>query len=93
MKLGWLSLDYLLVYHALRWFLKAYNGNKTEELCQQWIAIKRSDKWEHSSFYRPAFNFLTYLNRLVEFDLFTCSERSGYEPIRGALFSDLARYY
>ena len=93
MRLGWLSLDYLLAYHALRWFLKAYNGNKTEELCQQWVAIKGSEKWEHSSFYRPAFNFLNYLNGLVEVDLFTCSKKSGFEPIRDALFIDLTRYW
>ena len=83
----------MLAYHALRWFLKAYNGNKNTELGKQWQHFSDTKYFHSSHFYKPAFDFLLYLNGLVEFDLFTCGTELGFEPIRDALFTDLTLYW
>ena len=84
-RLGWLSLDYLLAYHALRWFLKAHNGKPETELRQQWEKMADKERLKHSQFYRPAQKFLSYLNGMVDIDLYTCGCAIGFEPFEKSI--------
>ena len=89
-RLGWLSLDYVLALHGLKLFLRLLHGQGGSSL--QACAIDRGvdpDVLGHGPFFRRAHEFLVYLNGSSDRDLFSESILKNDGPLREALFSDL----
>ena len=91
-RLGWLSLDYVLALHGLKLFLRLLHGQGGSNF--QACAIDRGvdpDVLGHGPFFRWAHEFLVYLNGSSDRDLFSESILKNDGPLREALFSDLNR--
>ena len=92
-RLGWLSLDYLLALHALKLFIKFFHGHGGNAL--QVGTVERGNDlggYGHGVFFKRAHEFLTYLNvSSGEIDLFAAEILKDDKPLRKALFQDLDR--
>ena len=91
-RLGWLSLDYLLALHGLKLFLKLYHGHGSEDL--QTSTVDRGihpQALGHGIFFQRAYEFLKYLNDQSDTDLCGVRILKNDKPLREALFKDLDR--
>ena len=93
-RLGWLSLDYLLALHGLKLFLKLYHGHGGKVLHACTV-----DRGEHPGdygqgvFFERAHEFLTYLNENSATNLFDKKVLSDDTPLREILFRDLDKHW
>ena len=91
-RLGWLSLDYLLALHGLKMFFKSFHGYCSKTLRECTLNQERNfDDFGHGIFFDRAREFLTYLSSVGGSDLFAPSLLCNDQPMRNALFLDLDR--
>jgi hypothetical protein len=91
-RLGWLSLDYLLALHGLKLFIKLFHGHGNVAL--QTSTVERGNDPKglgHGVFFKRAHEFLKYLNANNDKNLFSEGILRDDRPLREALFRDLNR--
>ena len=92
-RLGWLPLDYLLMYRAIVWFLKGRQGlagPALHDLISKWESCPSKKHGFGARVFRPALDAITRLQTYIpDVDLLTAPIKQGCAALRTAMFAEL----
>ena len=92
-RLGWLPLDYLLMYRAIVWFLKGRQGlagPALHDLISKWESCPSKKHDFGARVFRPALDAITRLQTYIpDVDLLTTPIKQGCAALRTAMFAEL----
>jgi len=93
-RLGWLPLDYKLALNAVMWSLRTLNDTAGPTLRAFYASISdHPDILTRTATLQPAFDFLAYLNKYTDTDLFTVPLKCVKSAIKVAMFNELTIFW
>ena len=93
-RLGILSLGFHLVWRALCWCIKTYQGSASVDAQRQLFSFYDDDEvWFESCFYNHAFRMLSYLYRVTGVNFWELKSKKASMQIRDALFSEANKFW
>ena len=93
-RLGVMSLRYMLAFRAAQWFLKIISGESDSLLLEQWRTMcTNNEAYEFSCFYRGCNEFIKRLNTFADVDIFSCPRGQRRKNLSNAIFCDLSLFW